>query len=178
MVSPGQINAQIPPELAAGNFSLVVRSVTKQAASSPQSITLSKVAPAVLTDGAGQSMVFHDDGVRVSKENPAQRDRVIIMYAVGLGATTGGRATAGNASPASPLAETADVRVFFGNPDYKQSEVIVDFSGLTPGSVGLYQLNLRVPGFHEKGDTLPITIRIGGVDSPTTGPVVPTVAVE
>ena len=114
----------------------------------------------------------------MSQENPAQRDQPIVMYAVGLGATTGGRVTSGNPAPSSPLAETADLKVFFGNPLFKQSEVIVDFSGLTPGYVGLYQLNLRVPGFHEKGDALPITIRIGGVDSPTTGPVVPLIAVE
>jgi uncharacterized protein (TIGR03437 family) len=44
--------------------------------------------------------------------------------------------------------------------------------------VGVYQLNLRVPGFHEKGDALPVMVRIGGVDSPTTGVVVPTIAVE
>jgi uncharacterized protein (TIGR03437 family) len=47
--------------------------------------------------------------------------------------------------------------------------VIVDWSGLLPGYVGVYQINARVPGFHEKGDSLPVTLRIGGVSSPTTG---------
>ena len=147
--SPTQINAQIPPNLAAGNYPLVVRSITKQASSAAQQITVSQYAPAVLVDGKGTPLVFHADGVQVSKENPAERDEHLTMYAVGLGATKGGPVTTGNASPASPLAETsADVKVYFGNPLYKQSEVIVDFSGLTPGFVGLYQINFFVLGQH------------------------------
>jgi uncharacterized protein (TIGR03437 family) len=54
----------------------------------------------------------------------------------------------------------------------------VDWSGLAPGWFGLYQLNLRVPGFHMKGDALPVTLRVGGVDSPTKGPAVPYVSVQ
>jgi uncharacterized protein (TIGR03437 family) len=59
-----------------------------------------------------------------------------------------------------------------------QEEMIVDWSGLVPGYVGLYQINLRVPGFHEKGPDLRVVLRIGGVESPLTGPLVPTVPVE
>jgi uncharacterized protein (TIGR03437 family) len=179
MVSPQQINAQIPPEIAAGNFPLVVRSVAKQAASVSQQLAVSRVAPAVLVDTiTGQVALFHDDGEAVTRDYPAHRDRPITLYAVGLGPVTGGRITGGQPSPASPLAEVAGVRVFFGDPGYKQSEVIVDWAGLTPGYIGLYQINLRVPGFHEKGEALPVTIRVGSVDSPTSGPVVPYVAVE
>jgi uncharacterized protein (TIGR03437 family) len=177
--SPTQINAQIPPNLAAGNFPLVVRSIARQTASLPQQIAVSQYAPAVLVDGSGTPLVFHADGVQVSKDNPAERDEPLVMYAVGLGATHGGAVTPGAPAPASPLAETTgDVKVYFGNPLYKQSEVIVDFSGLTPGFVGLYQLNLRVPGFHEKGEALPVSIHVGSVSSPASGPVVPLIAVD
>jgi uncharacterized protein (TIGR03437 family) len=54
----------------------------------------------------------------------------------------------------------------------------VDWAGLAPGLIGVYQLNVRVPGFHIKGDNLIVTVRIGGVDSPSTGVVVPTVTVN
>jgi uncharacterized protein (TIGR03437 family) len=56
--------------------------------------------------------------------------------------------------------------------------VIVDWSGLKPGSVGVYQINCRVPGAHVKGEALPITLRVGGVDSPTKGSIVPLVPVN
>jgi uncharacterized protein (TIGR03437 family) len=59
-----------------------------------------------------------------------------------------------------------------------QSAIIVDWAGLAPGLIGIYQLNLRVPGFHISGDSLLVTITAGGVSSPSTGPVVPMVSVN
>src|SRR5260370_26393269 len=44
------------------------------------------------------------------------------------------------------------------------------WSGLAPGLIGVYQVRLRVPGFHSTGSALPVTIRVGGVLSPTNGP--------
>ena len=178
MASPAQINAQIPPDLAAGTYPLIVRSIAKHAASSSQQLTVSKYAPAVLVDSTGQVALVHADGSYVNKDNPASRDEPLTMYALGLGPTTGGMVTTGNPSPSSPPAVTGTVEVFFGDPSYKQAAVIVEWSGLAPGFVGLYQLNLRIPGFHMKGDALPITVRVGSVNSPTTGPVVPYVAVN
>ena len=49
----GQINAQVPPTLAAGRYSLVVRSMTGQAASTTVTVTVAKYAPAVFVDSAG-----------------------------------------------------------------------------------------------------------------------------
>ena len=100
------------------------------------------------------------------------------MYATGLGATTGGPVTAGMPSPSNPLAVSSGVQVFFGDPSYTQAAIIVDWAGLAPGMIGVYQLNLQIPGFHINGNALPITVRIGAVNSPTTGVVVPTVAVD
>jgi uncharacterized protein (TIGR03437 family) len=178
MASSNQINAQIPPDLAAGTYPLIVRSISKHAAAVSQQVTVSKYAPAVLVSGDGQVALVHADGSLVNKDNPATRDEHLTMYAVGLGPTTGGMVSAGTPSPSSPLAVTGTVEVFFGDPSFKQAAIIVDWSGLAPGFVGLYQLNLRIPGFHINGDALPITVRVGSVNSPTTGPVVPHVAVN
>jgi uncharacterized protein (TIGR03437 family) len=177
--SPGQINAQIPPEMATGAFPLVVRAIGKNAASQSQQLTISKYAPAVFVDPVNnQAALLHADGSFVTKDHPAHRDEPLMLFASGLGLTTGGKVTGGNAAPSNPLAVTAKVEVFFGNPLWSQAGVIVDWSGLAPGFVGLYQLNLRVPGDHVNGDSVPITLRIGGVSSPSTGPVLPAVTVE
>jgi uncharacterized protein (TIGR03437 family) len=195
MTSPTQINAQIPPDLALGSssgsnssnsssstarFSLVVRSIDKKAASNASSMSITKYAPAVFVDEDTSVSVFHADGSPVTKDHPARRDQKLVMYATGLGPTKGGKVTAGKPVPADPPAVTDPVEVFFGDPRYKQSAVIVDWSGLAPGSIGIYQLDLRVPGFHmaSKGAALPITVRIGGVDSPKAGPMVPSVWVD
>jgi uncharacterized protein (TIGR03437 family) len=177
--TPGQINAQIPPELAVGNYSLVVRSVNNKTASTQQTVTVSKYAPAVFVDPVSkQPAVLHADGRFVNKDHPGKRDEPLTMYATGLGLPTTGKVTGGNASPASPLAAVANVQVFFGDPRFSQAGVIVDWAGLAPGLVGVYQLNLRIPGDHIKGDAVPITIKVGGVSSPSSGPVVPEIVVE
>jgi uncharacterized protein (TIGR03437 family) len=178
MTSAAQINAQIPPGTAAGSFPLVVRSIANQAASASQQITISKFAPAVLVDASGQILLYHADGSFVNKMNPANRDEPLVMYAVGLGATTGGAVTSGNPSPTNPLAVSPTAAVYFGDPSWVQAAIIVDFAGLAPGMIGIYQLNLRVPGFHISGDSLVVTITAGGVSSPSTGPVVPQVSVN
>ncbi len=179
VTTAGQINAQIPPELAAGSYSLVVRSVANKAAAVQQTITISKYAPAVFIDPVSKQVaLLHADGRYVTKDNPAQRDERLTLYASGLGATTGGKASAGNASPSSPLATVPGVQLFFGDPTFKQAGIIVDFAGLSPGLIGVYQMNIRVPGDHIKGDAVPVTIKVGGVSSPTSGPLVPVVAVE
>jgi uncharacterized protein (TIGR03437 family) len=49
----------------------------------------------------------------------------------------------------------------------------VQFSGLTPGFAGLYQVNVQVPDGVSPGDAVPVVVTIGGVSSNTA-----TIAVE
>ncbi len=175
--SANQINAQLPPTLAAGRYPVVVRNIAGQAASGSVTVTVAKYAPAVFVDSQGAAL-FHADGKRVSKDNPGNRDEHLTLYVTGMGVTTGGRVTAGLPAPASPLAVTAPVNLYFGNPLISQSAVIVDWSGLLPGAIGVYQINCRIPGNHLNGNAMPITVKIGGVSSPTSGANVPLVWVQ
>ncbi|MEO8368046.1 MAG: beta-propeller fold lactonase family protein [Candidatus Solibacter sp.] len=175
--SPTQINAQLPPTLAAGRYPLIVRFLAGQAASATVQVTVAKYAPAVFVDSQGPAL-YHADGSRVNKDHPGKRDERLTLYATGLGVTTGGRVTVGVPAPSSPLAVTAPINLYFGNPLIKEAGIIVDWSGLLPGSIGVYQINCRIPGAHIKGDALPITLKIGGVSSSTTGNNVPIVSVE
>lgn len=177
--SAGQINAQIPPELASGAYQLVVRSVANKAVSASQSITVAKYAPAVFVDPVSmQAAILHSDGSYVTKNHPASRDENLLLYAAGLGLPTSGKIAGGQASPSSPLAAVTKVEVFFGDPTYSQAGIIVNWAGLVPGLVGVYQMNLTVPGNHIKGDAVPVTVRVNGVSSPSTGPLLPVVAVQ
>jgi uncharacterized protein (TIGR03437 family) len=172
------INFQVPPDMATGRFPLVVRSISRQAASTAFQVSITKVAPAVFTDDKGLAAIYHGDGRLVSKESPAKRDELVSLLATGLGVTKGGRVTAGQPAPSDPLAVTDRVQVYFGNPAYKQSEMIVEWSGLIPGFVGLNQIRVRVPGFHSSGNSLPVTLRIGGVTNSLKGPLPPFTAVD
>ena len=178
MTSTGQINVQIPPELNAGTYALVVRSVDRKAASNQLPLTVVKYAPAVFVDPVtGQASVFHMDGKPVTKDNPANRDESIQIVATGLGLPPGTTRLTSGVAPTKPLATTT-VKVFFGDPRYKEAEMIVDSSTVLPGTVGQYLILVRVPGAHLRGDALRVTIRASGVDSPSAGPAVPSIAVQ
>ncbi|HLK64047.1 MAG TPA: hypothetical protein VKU19_11440 [Bryobacteraceae bacterium] len=167
--SPTQANAQVPFTLAAGRYPLVVRSIANQVASATANVTVARYAPAIFFDTDGPA-ILHQDGTRVNKDHPASRDEPLTIYATGLGVTTGGKVATGNPSPSNPLAVTAPIQLFFGNPTISDAGVIVDWSGLAPGLIGVYQISCRIPGTHLKGNALPVTIRIGGISNPTTGP--------
>ena len=168
LVSANQINAQLDPSLAPGMYSPVIRALDRHAAAPGQPITVAKYAPSVFVDPvSGRAAIYHADGSPVTPEHPTTRDQRLLLFAAGLGATHG------------PAAETTQaVTVFFGDPGYSQSQIVVEWSGLAPGLIGVYQVNLYVPGNHLKGDALPVTVRVGGVSSPVTGSLVPTVAIQ
>jgi uncharacterized protein (TIGR03437 family) len=175
--APAQINVQVPPTLAAGTYPLVIRSLANQLASSAVNVTVSKYAPAVFVDSQGAA-IYHADGTRVDQYHPATRDEPLTVFATGLGVTTGGRVTAGVPAPSSPVASTASVALFFGNPGISNSAVIIDSSELVPGEIGVYQIACRIPGNHLSGNGLAVTLEIGGASSSTTGPDVPLVYVD
>ena len=102
----------------------------------------------------GRAAIYHQDGKPVTKANPTTRDQRLVMYATGLGTTTGGTVVTGAPAPCKPLAVTAPVSVYFGPSNYSQSAIAVEWSGLVPGMIGVYQIDLYVPGTHMKGDAL------------------------
>jgi uncharacterized protein (TIGR03437 family) len=167
----------VPPTLAAGTYPLVIRSISSQTASSSVNVTVARYAPAVFVDQDGAA-IYHQDGTRVDQDHPATRDEPLTIFATGLGVTTGGKVTAGVPSPSSPLAVTAPVAVFFGDPTISNSGVIVDWSGLAPGEIGVYQIDCRIPGDHLSGNGLAVTLEIGGTASPVSGANVPLVYVD
>lgn len=180
MTSSGQINIQIPPETAVGTFPLIVRDVNKRLASVASNVRLQRYSPSVLVDPQSkQTAIFDDRGRPVNKDNPTTRDRRLVIYALGLGPTTGVNPAAGVAAPNSPLAPTAaEVEVHFGNKLWSQSAVVVEWAGLVPGFVGLYQINVYVPGDRIRGNDLDVTIRVGGVENTQIEAVKPTVSVN
>ena len=84
--------------------------------------------------------VFASNYALVGPDNPALPGDVIILYATGLGPVTV-YVPDGYAAPTDLLAYTADPSQVLINGE----PCAVYFSGLAPGFVGLYQINLRVP---------------------------------
>src|SRR5260370_37725910 len=106
--------------MATGAFPLVVRAIGKNAASQSQQLTISKYAPAVFVDPVtNQAALLHADGSFVTKDHPAHRDEPLMLFASGLGLTTGGEVTGGNAAPSNPLAVKASGGEILGKPRWR-----------------------------------------------------------
>ena len=108
-------------------------------------------------------LIFHADGSPVSEGSPAKRGETVIVYAFGLGLTSP-RVPNGEAAPAGAVFQdrvgqprvrarflsslSTTLSAFprgFSQEDADDPGSPITFAGLTPGQVGLYQLNIPVP---------------------------------
>jgi len=161
-VGPGQINAQVPFETPIGTASLVVQSGALESAA--VSFSVAATGPGVLNDSAtGHAVAQNQAGYSLnSAASPASPGQYIIVYMTGQGLLDNPIAT-GAAAPADPLSRPlASVEATIGGqPAY------IAFAGMTPGSVGLFQLNLQVPNV--SAGEQPLTVTVGNAAAnPTT----------
>jgi uncharacterized protein (TIGR03437 family) len=160
--SSGQVNAQLPSGLPQNSTQqvIVMRGST---ISTPQLITLSSAQPAVFTvdgSGAGQGIVIAGTSL-ANAGNPATAGEVVVIYATGLGNTTPS-VPDGTPAPSSPLATLNDpVTVQIGGVNAN-----VQFAGLAPGFVSLYQVNAVVPTGVSAGNAVPVVLTVDGQTSP------------
>jgi uncharacterized protein (TIGR03437 family) len=146
MVSPGQVNAQVPFELPAGQpYQVIVNA--NNALTTPQSFQAGSASPGLSVLPSGYVQASHQSGVAVTEAAPAKPGESISIYLVGMGSTTIPVAS-GNPGPGSPFATTTINPVITVNNEV----ATVSFSGLIPGLVGVYQVNFAVPSDAPNGD--------------------------
>jgi minor extracellular serine protease Vpr len=162
-VSDGQINVQVPWELR-GATSTVVKVSIGDTSSELVTVPVNEYAPAVfeypeISTGRPLAAVLDSGYGLVGTGNPAKRNDVVQIYVNGLGPVDNQPAS-GDASPSQPLATTRVVpEVTIGG---QRAEV--SFSGLSPGIVGLYQVNARIPPGAASG-LQPLVITANGIVS-------------
>ena len=160
-VSSGQINAQVPWELA-GQKSAQVKVIVNGVPGNVVTVPLTDAAPAFFENPIGSGVVAAVDPLNffspiITARDPAARGSVISLYANGLGAVNKPPAS-GEAASLTVLSSTlATPVVTIGGQNAP-----VLFSGLTPGLPGLYQINVTVPGGIGTGSQ-PVTLTLGGL---------------
>jgi uncharacterized protein (TIGR03437 family) len=170
-VSPLQINGQVPWE-AAGLGEAMLSIESDGLPGNSIQVKLAPFAPGIFSadmSGAGQGAILISlEGVPAAPAgspfggHPARRGDYISIYCTGLGPVTNQPPT-GAPGPLDPLAWTiVQPVVTIGGV-----EAEVSYSGLAPGYVGLYQVNVKLPAGAPAGDTVPVVLRIGGVNSNT-----------
>jgi uncharacterized protein (TIGR03437 family) len=161
----GQVNGQVPWELA-GRINTTITATLNGRSTAPQLMNLARYAPGIFTTnggGAGQGAILDGSYRLVDASNPAVAGSTVVqIYCTGLGSVTNQPAT-GSPSRDNPLSRTTtQPSVIIGGVSAN-----VVFSGLAPGAVGLYQVNVLVPSAAEKGSAVPVVISIGGLQSNT-----------
>jgi uncharacterized protein (TIGR03437 family) len=163
-VSPGQINAQLPSELVAGNYTLLIQQ-TGQADVSGQ-LTVSRDAPGVFTQANAQLqplvLALHQDGTMVTFDSPAIHGETISIYGTGFGpyATT---IVDGFFVPATPAVGLSDsVMLNIG-----QIVKAPDFAGAAPGMVGMTLVQMKITDDIPSGTTVNLSMMVNAKQSTT-----------
>ncbi len=170
-VSPGQLSFQMPWTASSnGNFQLTVGQHGQ--VSTGISVRTTPFAPGLFATnqaGTGQGAIRINGVVSIAApvgafpdSRPAKRGEIIQLYGTGLG-TVANRPSTGFPASTTVLSRTLTdpTATLGGNP------APVQFSGLAPGSVGLYQVNVTIPADAVTGDAVPVQITIGGILSNT-----------
>jgi uncharacterized protein (TIGR03437 family) len=158
-VSPGQVNIQVPWELA--NQTIAQMKVNIEPLNGALfTVPIAPYSPACFTSGGIAIAQNIPSFSLVTATNPAVPGQYIVLYCTGLGQVNNTPATGAPAADATSTT-TAAPQLSIGGQN-----ATVSFSGLAPGLVGVYQLNVQVPAAAPSGSQ-PLVLSIGGVQSAT-----------
>jgi uncharacterized protein (TIGR03437 family) len=155
-VSQDQINAQVPFEVTAGPATAERR----MPFGAPVAIQfpVGPAAPGIFANGPNQGAVQNADGSLNTPDYPAAPGSVITVYLTGQGPVRPPVAT-GAPAPADPLSQA----VYPVTATIGASPVEVMMAALSPGSVGLFRVKLRVPLIGS--GSYPMQVSVNGISS-------------
>ncbi len=160
LVSQTQINAQLPYQIE-GNVTMILR--TPGGISDNFNLTMQPTAPSIFRTGVAgfetgvPTIVRARNQEVVTLSNPIHREDTITIYLTGLGNTVPA-IEAGVAAGSVPT----PVAVVVPSVQIGGQELSVQFAGLAPGQVGVFQINARVPRTVPLGMELPLLVTQGG----------------
>ena len=166
-----QINAQVPSSIATGTQPIVVTVGSNVSAVPPQTVNISATAPGLYAPpqilvGGNQYVgaQFSDFATWVLPPNAvpgftsrrAKPGDTIILYGIGFGPVATNLPAGQIAQGTGNTLPDGAFQISFGG-----TQATVNYAGLTPGSVGLYQFNVVVPGV-SPNDLTPVTFTLNG----------------
>jgi uncharacterized protein (TIGR03437 family) len=158
MVSPTQINAQLPFQ-AEGHVTMVLR--TPGGVSDNFNVTVLPNAPSVFRqtvsdDYSVPTVVRAANNQVVTPANPIRDNDTLYIYLTGMGKTNP-EIPAGQPSPQDAPVVLTDPTV-----DIAGRALPVQFAGLVSGEIGVYQIKVTVPWYVPTGLEMPLRISQGG----------------
>jgi uncharacterized protein (TIGR03437 family) len=167
-ISPGQVNALVPSNVSTGVQQITVTAATGTSAAYPVVVNptaAGMLAPGYLNIGGAQDLgaLFPDFATFVAPPGAisgyasrrARPGDVIIVFGIGFGPVTpntpAGQLYSGNTTLTLPL------QIYFGS-----TLATLQYSGLAPDLVGVYQFNVVVPNV-PASDAVPVSFSLNGV---------------
>jgi len=178
-VGPTQVNFQFPSAAPAGSQRIAVRLADTGELIAGGTILVAATSPGLFTansSGTGQAAAVNQDNTINSSSNPAPVGSVITLYGTGQGQVSP-QVLDGTAAPSSPLATTVAVPTSDGKTCTTSQPSMcvaigsgfgnVQFSGLAPGYIGLWQINVLIPQGTATGNAVSVRVLIDGSPSNT-----------
>ena len=163
VVSPGQINAQLPSGVGLGEQTLTVHNPGE-----PDAIgvfTVERNAPGLFSQqisGRPYWAAMHADGSLVTPKNPAKRGETVTALGTGFGPFHP-QPPDGFAVPAAgtfPLLDPVEL-------EFSGKVVKPDFAGAAPGRVGITEVRFKIADPFPTGTTVNIKVQVNGQQSNT-----------
>jgi uncharacterized protein (TIGR03437 family) len=127
-------------------------------------VTLVDAAPALFSMPGGIVIAQDVKGNLLTADAPAHAGDTVVVYITGLGRTSPNPAVGEIPSYAANMLAIASLKVTLDGTAVDPS--LIKYAGLTPGSAGLYQINIYIP--HETGNDPEIQVSAGNLP-PQTG---------
>jgi uncharacterized protein (TIGR03437 family) len=158
-VDPLQIDAQMPWDIQGNTVASVIVTNGSSVSNAAAVYVPATGTPGISTFGNDRAVVVNTDGVVNTGAAPAAvGDEVVVYFTGGGPVQASGTLKTGAPAPAGLSPVQGDYSITVGG-----TLATVDYIGLTPGSIGLYQANFVVPQI-AKG-TYPVVINIAGQSS-------------
>ena len=143
-VSDGQVNFLVSSTETAGPVK--IRVVTEGITGPEIIVTLVDAAPALFPNpvAAGYAIAQDAKGNLLTADAPAHAGDTVVIYATGLGRTSPNPAVGEIPNYAAPMLALGSLKVTLNGTAVDPS--LIKYAGLTPGSAGLYQINIYLPG--------------------------------
>jgi uncharacterized protein (TIGR03437 family) len=163
-VSPSQINFQVPSATPLGNQEIQVQRASTGQVLSSWIFRFDSVSPGLFTanaTGTGQLAATNQDNTVNDGGHPAKAGSIITLYGTGQGLVSG-LPPDGQPNPSGAFSTDQKPKVFINDNFVPDSDV--QYSGLAPGFVGLWQINVKIPANVPPAD-VPVFVTYLGLGS-------------
>ena len=175
-ISPGQVNAQVPSNVATGTQQVTV--AAPGGTSSAYNITVNETQPGLLAIPScvvggkqyvvaqfpDQSFVLPPGTISGVTTRQAKPGETITIYGVGFGPV---QDSSGNDIPAGTIVTASNKLAKPFTMSIGGSQATLPYQGLAPNFVGLYQFNVVVPNI-ANNDFAPLAYTLNGAAGPQT----------